>query len=108
MSDMTRREFAALVGGVGLLLAVRVRRARGQQPEKPVIGFLRTTLTDVPHYVTAFGQGLREAGFVEGQNVAIEYRSAEDQADKLPSLVAAPAGSPDRRKYAFGTRGEGG
>jgi ABC-type uncharacterized transport system substrate-binding protein len=54
----------------------------------PVIGFLRTTLTDVPHYVTAFGQGLREAGFVEGQNVTIEYRSAEDQADKLPSLVA--------------------
>jgi len=88
MSDMTRREFASLVGGVGLLLAVKVRRARGQQPEKPIIGFLRTTLTDVPHYVTAFGQGLREAGFVEGQNVPIEYRSAEDQADKLPSLVA--------------------
>ena len=55
----------------------------------PVIGFLRSTsLADVPHFVTAFRQGLKEAGFVEGQNVAIEYRSAEDQPDRLPALVA--------------------
>jgi putative ABC transport system substrate-binding protein len=55
----------------------------------PVIGFLRSTsLTDAAHLVNAFGQGLKEAGFIEGQNVAIEYRSAEDQADRLPVLVA--------------------
>jgi ABC-type uncharacterized transport system substrate-binding protein len=51
------------------------------------VGFLRSgTLTDVPHRVTAFRQGLKEAGFVEGQNVAVEYRS--DQTDRLPLLVA--------------------
>ena len=46
----------------------------------PVVGFLRSTsLADVTHLVTAFRQGLKEAGFVEGQNVAIEYRSADNQ-----------------------------
>jgi len=88
MLDMKRREFITLVGGGGLLLAAKVRRARAQQPAMPVIGFLRdTSLADAAHLVTAFRQGLKEAGFVEGQNVAIEYRSAEDQADRLPGLV---------------------
>ena len=55
----------------------------------PVIGFLRSTSpADSTHLVTAFRQGLKEAGFVEGQNVAIEYRSAEDHPDRLPALVA--------------------
>ena len=46
----------------------------------PVIGFLRSkSLADATHLVTAFRQGLKEVGFVEGQNVAIEYRSADDQ-----------------------------
>src|SRR6266545_4763635 len=55
----------------------------------PVIGLLRSaSLADAGHLVAAFRQGLKEAGFVEGQNVAIEYRSAEDQADRLPTLVA--------------------
>jgi putative ABC transport system substrate-binding protein len=63
--------------------------ARAQQPAMPVIGFLRSTsLADATHLVTGFRQGLKEAGFVEGQNVAVEYRSAEGQNDRLPALVA--------------------
>jgi putative ABC transport system substrate-binding protein len=55
-----------------------------------VIGFLNSTYTlaDAAPLLAAFGQGLKEAGFIEGQNVAIEYRSAEDQTDRLPLLVA--------------------
>ncbi len=61
----------------------------------PVIGFLRSaSLVDVPYFVTAFRQGLKEAGFVEGQNVAIEFRSAENQPDRLPALVADLIGRP--------------
>jgi putative ABC transport system substrate-binding protein len=55
----------------------------------PVIGFLRDTpLADATHLVAAFRQGLKEAGFVEGQNVMVEYRSAEHQPDRLSALVA--------------------
>ena len=61
---------------------------RGQQPAMPVVGFLRSnSLDDVTHLVTAFRQGLQEAGFNEGQNVAIEFRSAEGHHDRLPALV---------------------
>jgi hypothetical protein len=80
-----RREFITLVGGV----AAWPLAARAQQPPMPVVGFLRSgTLADVPHWVTAFRQGLTEAGFVEGQNVAIEFRSAEHHPDRLRALVA--------------------
>jgi putative tryptophan/tyrosine transport system substrate-binding protein len=62
---------------------------RAQQAALPVVVFLRSgTLADVPHWVTAFRQGLTEAGFVEGQNVAIEFHSAEHHPDRLRALVA--------------------
>ena len=55
----------------------------------PVIGFLRSTSpTDSTHLVTTFRDGLKETGFVEGRNVAIEYRYAEGRNDRLPALVA--------------------
>ena len=89
MPGMRRRDFVTLLGGATLLLAAKARRARAQQPAMPVIGFLRdTSLADAAYAVTAFRQGLKEAGFVEGENVAIEYHSAEDRHDRLPALVA--------------------
>jgi putative ABC transport system substrate-binding protein len=85
MSHMKRREFITSLGGA----AVWPLAARAQQPAMPVVGFLRSgTLTGVLYRVTAFRQGLKEAGFVEGQNVAIESSSDDGQTDRLPLLVA--------------------
>jgi putative ABC transport system substrate-binding protein len=82
---MTRRELMLLVGGT--LTATRGLRA--QQKAVPVIGYLgNTSAGTAAPFVAALRQGLRETGYVEGQNVTIEYRWAEGRYDRLPALAA--------------------
>jgi len=82
---MQRREFIAILGGA----ATWPLTARAQQPKTPVIGVLATRgRDDDPQLLAALRQGLNEAGFVEGQNVTLEYRFAENQYDRLPELAA--------------------
>ena len=86
---MRRREFVKLVGGAAVVSMARPLPLGAQQPAIPVIGFLATRASgDDPNLLAAFRRGLKEAGYIEGQNVAIEYRFAENQYDRLPALAA--------------------
>jgi putative ABC transport system substrate-binding protein len=82
---MRRREFVAILGGV----ATWPLTAVAQQPNLPIVGFLSgRSLSSDGHLVQAFRDGLKEAGYVERQNVAIEFRWAEGKPEKLPGLAA--------------------
>src|SRR5499425_38583 len=99
MLDLKRREFIGLVGGGGLLLAAKVKRAWGQQPAKvPRIGIL----DDAPMW-QAFRQALREFGYVEGQSVNYEYRYSEGMPDRLATVVGELVRRPVDLIAAYGT-----
>jgi putative ABC transport system substrate-binding protein len=87
MLDLRRRQFLTLLGGAVAAWPVAVR---GQQPAAPVIGMIRSGLseTEPGSRMIAFRQGLNESGYVEGQNVTIESRWAEGPQDRYSDLVA--------------------
>ena len=86
---MKRRKFISLLGGAVAAGPLAARAQQAQQPAIPVVGFLHSASAALRRdEVSAFHRGLKETGFVEGDNLAIEYRWAEDHYDKSPSLAA--------------------
>src|SRR5215475_10134672 len=82
----SRREFIMLLGSAAAAWPIA---ARAQQPAMPVIGFLDTRSAEaIPERLRAYRQGLKEAGYIEGENVAIIYRFAENQGYRLPELAS--------------------
>src|SRR5258707_5449950 len=103
---MRRREFISLLGGA---VAPWPLAARAQQPTVPVIGLLSPRASgDVPQLIAAVRQGLKDSGYVEGQNVTIEYRFAENQNERLAALAADMGDDPVRLGFVANLRRPGG
>src|SRR5207247_2995409 len=98
--QIKRREFITLLGGA---VAAWPLRARAQQPALPVIGVLDGQSFD-PHLMTAFREALKDAGYIEGRNVAIYFRSADGQTERLVTLAGDIVG---RRVAVIVTTGGG-
>jgi putative tryptophan/tyrosine transport system substrate-binding protein len=82
--EMRRRDFITLLGGAAALWSPA---ARAQQPTVPVVGFLHpSSQTYNPQLISAFRDGLKDKGYVDGKNVIIEYRWGNDDVDRLPAL----------------------
>jgi putative tryptophan/tyrosine transport system substrate-binding protein len=96
---LKRREFITLLGGAA---ASAPFAARAQQPAMPVIGYFHFATPQYTPMAASFLQGLKERGFVEGQNVAIEYRWAEGRYDRLPAMAAELVGRKVDLIAAFG------
>src|SRR5262245_33983232 len=88
--QLKRREFITLLGGAAVATPMlRPHGARAQQPTRPVVGFLNPTSLDMQaDRLRAFRQGLKDTGYVEGESVAIEYRWADEQINRVPELAA--------------------